>query len=59
MVMAAHFLSKAGLLLRSQAGVCAGVHGELSYWLFWRDRVEQETESELSHWFESGGELEC
>ncbi len=27
---------------------------------FWGiDRVEQETKSELSHWFESGGGLEC
>ena len=59
MAAAAHFLSKAGLLFWSQAGVCAVEWGALFCWLSGEDRVEKETESELSHWFQSGEDLEC
>jgi hypothetical protein len=40
-----------GCALLAEACFPVGFAGE--------DRVEQETESELSHWFESGGALEC
>ena len=59
MAAAAHFLSKAGLLFWSQAGVCAVAWALSSVGFRGEDRVEKETESELSHWFESGEDLEC
>jgi hypothetical protein len=38
---------------------CAQLNGALFCWLSGEDRVEKETESELSHWFQSGEDLEC
>jgi hypothetical protein len=57
MAAAAHFLSKAGLLFEVRLG-CAQLNGRAFLLAFGEDRVEQETESELSHWFDSGEDLE-